>query len=103
MTTVWLVVGATGLATLALKGAGPVLLGGRTLPRWAASVVALLGPALLAALVAIGTFAEGQRLVLDERVLGVGAAAIAIRLKAPLLLVVAIAAAVTAVARAVAG
>ena len=63
----------------------------------------MLAPALLAALVAIGTFASGQRLVLDGRVLGVGAAAVAIRFRAPVLLVVIIAAAVTATARVLAG
>src|SRR5213076_2763170 len=60
-------------------------------------VVGLLGPALLAALVAIGTFADGQRLVIDARVLGVGAAAVALRFHAPVLLVVIIAAGVKAV------
>ena len=103
MSTVWLVVIVTGIGTLALKAAGPVLLGGRPLPERLTGVVTLIGPALLAALVAIGTFADGQRLVLDARVLGVGAAALAIRLHAPVLLVVIVAAAVTASARALAG
>jgi branched-subunit amino acid transport protein len=80
-----------------------VLLGGKQLPDRFTGVVGLLGPALLAALVAIGTFADGQRLVLDGRVLGVGAAAVAIRFRAPVLVVVIIAAAVTATARAIAG
>jgi branched-subunit amino acid transport protein len=100
MTTVWIVVVVTGIGTLALKAAGPVLLGGRPLPDRLSGVVTLVGPALLAALVAIGTFAQGQRLVLDARVLGVAAAAVAIRLRAPVLLVVIIAAAVTASTRA---
>jgi branched-subunit amino acid transport protein len=100
MTTVWVVVAVTGIGTLALKAAGPVLLGGRPLPDRLSGVVTLVGPALLAALVAIGTFAQGQRLVLDARVLGVAAAAVAIRLRAPVLLVVIIAAAVTASTRA---
>jgi branched-subunit amino acid transport protein len=100
MTTVWVVVVVTGIGTLALKAAGPVLLGGRPLPDRLSGVVTLVGPALLAALVAIGTFAQEQRLVLDARVLGVAAAAVAIRLRAPVLLVVIIAAAVTASARA---
>jgi hypothetical protein len=95
MSAVWTVVVVTGVGTLALKAAGPVLLGGRPLPDRAARVATLLGPALLAALVAIGTFAEGERLVVDERVLGVAAAAVAIRMRAPVLLVVVIAAAVT--------
>ncbi len=103
MSAVWIVVIVSGTGTLALKATGPVLLGGKPLPERLTGVVGLLGPALLAALVAIGTFAEGQRLVLDGRVLGVGAAAIAIRFRAPVLLVVIIAAAVTATARAFAG
>ena len=61
----------------------------------------MLAPALLAALVAINTFGSGRSLVLDERVLGVAAAGVAIWRKAPVLLVVVIAAAVTAVARAI--
>lgn len=100
MNTTWVVVVVTGVGTLALKAAGPVLLGGRALPERLSRIATLLGPALLAALVAIGTFADGPSLVVDERVLGVGAAVAAIRLRAPVLAVVVLAAAVTAVARA---
>jgi branched-subunit amino acid transport protein len=103
MTTVWIVVIVTGVGTLALKAAGPVILGGRALPGRLSGVVTLVGPALLAALVAIGTFAQGQRLVVDARVLGVAAAAVAIRFRAPVLVVVILAAAVTAGARALVG
>ncbi len=100
MTTTWLVVILVGVATIAIKAIGPVLLGGRTLPPRISSLIGLLAPALLAALVAINTFGDGRSLVIDARVLGVGAGAIAIWRKAPLLLVVVIAAAVTATARA---
>jgi branched-subunit amino acid transport protein len=103
VTTVWIVVIVTGVGTLALKAAGPVILGGRPLPGRLSGVVTLVGPALLAALVAIGTFAQGQRLVVDARVLGVAAAAVAIRFRAPVLVVVILAAAVTAGARALVG
>jgi uncharacterized membrane protein len=96
----WWTVVLVGAATVAIKGAGPVLLGGRPLPRRAARVIALLAPAVLAALVAINTFGEGRSLVLDERALGVGAAAVAIAFRAPPLVVVVIAAAITAAARA---
>ena len=65
-------------------------------------MVALLAPALLAALVAINTFATGQHLGVDARLVGVGAAAVAIRLKAPVLVVVVVAAVVTATVRVVA-
>ena len=101
MTAAWVTVAAVGLATVVLKAAGPVLLGGRELPPRLAGVVALLAPALLAALVVTQAFAEDARLVLDERVLGIGAAAAAVLLRAPLLVVVVVAACVTALARAV--
>ncbi len=97
MTQAWVVVVLVGLATIAIKSIGPVLLGGRDLPPRIASLIGLLAPALLGALVAINTFGSGRSLVLDERALGVAAAAVAIWRKAPVLLVVVIAAAVTAV------
>lgn len=103
MTEIWVVLLVTALGTIALKGAGPLLLGGRPLPARLDGVVRLAGPALLAALVAINTFGAGQSLVLDARVVGVGAAAIAVRLRAPALLVVVVAAVSTAVVRALTG
>ncbi len=99
MTETWLIVLAVGGGTMAIKAAGPVLLGGRPLPDRLRSVVALLAPALLAALVATTTFADGQALVLDARVIGLGAAVIALLLRAPVLLVVVVAAAAAALAR----
>ena len=63
--------------------------------------VALLPVALLAALVGIQTFASGTSLVLDARVAGLAAALVAVRLRAPFLVVVACAAAATALVRAV--
>jgi branched chain amino acid efflux pump len=96
----WWMVSIVGVATIAIKGAGPVLLGGKPLPPRIGRIIGLLAPALLAALVAISTFGAERELVLDERVLGVGASAIALAFKAPLLVVVILAAVVTAVARA---
>jgi Branched-chain amino acid transport protein (AzlD) len=96
----WLIVAAVGAATAALKAAGPLVLGGRPLPGRVVAVVSLLAPALLAALIATSTFATGQQLVIDARVLGVGAAAVAALLRAPVLVVVLVAAVVTATARA---
>jgi branched-subunit amino acid transport protein len=97
---VWIVVVACGLATVVIKSAGPVLVGGRRLPPALLRVVGLLGPALLAALVATSVFGGDRRLVLDERALGLGAAAIGIWKRLPPLAVVVLAAAVTALARA---
>ena len=99
MSDAWVVVLAVGLGTIAIKASGPVLLGGRPLPDRVQGVVALLAPALLAALVATNTFGSGQRLVVDARLIGVGVAALAIVLRAPILVVVVVAAAAAAIAR----
>jgi branched-subunit amino acid transport protein len=95
----WLVVVLVGAATIALKATGPVLLGGRPLPDSLAGVVALLAPVLLAALVVTQTVGGDNELVLDARLPGVGAAAVAILARAPLPVVVVLAAVVTALAR----
>lgn len=100
MTAGWLTVLAVGIATIAIKAAGPVTLGGRPLPARFAGVVALLAPALLAALVATSTLASGQALVIDARVIGLGAAVVALLLRAPTLLVVLVAAVAAALVRA---
>jgi branched-subunit amino acid transport protein len=99
VSTVWLVVVVVGLATVALKATGPVLLGGRELPEPVAAVVGLLAPVLLAALVVTQTVGGDNELVLDARLAGVAAGAAAIAARAPLPAVVVVAAAATAVAR----
>ena len=99
MTSVWVVIAALAVATAALKLAGPLALGGRPLPVTALSVVELLASALLAALVVVETFADGRSLILDARVLGAAFAVIAVWRRAPMIVVVLGAAAVTAVAR----
>ena len=101
MSTVWLCVIVVGMATIAIKAGGPVLAGGRELPQGAARVVDLLAPALLAALVATQAFARDEALVLDERAAGLFAAGVAILLRAPLLVVVLIAATTAAGLRAI--
>jgi len=100
MTTTWLVVALVGAATIVIKAIGPTLLGGRALPPRIASLITLLAPALLAALVAINTLGSGRSLSIDERLLGVAAAGVAVWRKAPVLVVVVVAASVTAVTRA---
>ena len=99
MSTVWLVVLVVGVATVALKATGPLLLGGRQLPDAVAGVVELLAPVLLAALVVTQTVGGDNELVIDARVAGVGAGAAAIAVRAPLPVVVIVAAATTALAR----
>ena len=99
MSGIWGIVAAIGIGTMAIKAAGPVLLGGRPLPVRVKSVVALLAPALLAALVTTATLGEGQSLVVDARIIGVGAAVVALALRAPTLAVVLVAALAAALAR----
>ncbi|HEY7281160.1 MAG TPA: AzlD domain-containing protein [Actinomycetota bacterium] len=62
-------------------------------------IAALIPVALLAALIAIQTFSTGHDLVIDARLAGIAAALVAIRLRAPFLVTVAVAAAVTALIR----
>ena len=100
MSAAWWLVALVGAATIAIKGAGPVLLGGKPLPPRIGRIIGLLAPALLAALVAISTFGGDRALVLDERAVGVGAAAVAVALIAPRLLGVVVAAVYTAATRA---
>jgi branched-subunit amino acid transport protein len=89
---------------MALKAVGPVLLGGRELPRTYQSAVELLGPALLSALVVTSVFAApGGGIGVDERAVGLAAGVVAVLLRAPLLVVVVVAAASTALVRAWAG
>ncbi|MGA9746986.1 MAG: AzlD domain-containing protein [Nocardioides sp.] len=62
-------------------------------------VADLLPVALLAALVAVQVFADGPALVLDARLVGLGAAVVALLLRAPFIVVVVAAAAAAALVR----
>jgi branched-subunit amino acid transport protein len=99
MTEVWIVVAVTGAATMLIKATGPVLLGGRELPTRLVGFVELLAPALLAALVVTQVFADDRDLVIDTRVVGLGAGAVAVVARAPLVVTVVVAAAATAIVR----
>jgi branched-subunit amino acid transport protein len=95
----WLVIAAVGALTMLFKASGPVLLGRRGLPPRVASVVEVLAPAMLAALVVTQTVGGDRELVFDERLAGVAAGAVAIRLRAPLLAVMVVAALTAALIR----
>lgn len=90
-----------GLGTFALKATGPVLTGGRTLPRAVERMASLLPAALLAALLVTQTVGGPGSLVLDARVVGLAAAALTLRLRAPFVVVVLTATVVTALVRVV--
>jgi branched-subunit amino acid transport protein len=99
MSDAWVVVILVGAFTIAFKAAGPVLLGGRTLPERVAGAVELLAPSLLAALVVTQAVGGKREIVLDARLAGVAAGALAIWLNAPLIVVIVVAAAATALIR----
>jgi branched-subunit amino acid transport protein len=99
MSTTWAVVLLVGSFTIAFKAAGPVLLGGRQVPDRLSGALELLAPSLLAALVVTQAVGGDEEIVLDERLVGVAAGALAISLKAPLVVVIVVAAVATALAR----
>lgn len=99
MSDAWATVLLVGAVSIVIRGAGPVVLGGRALPARLAGVIALLAPALLTALIVVQIFGGERRLELDERALGLAAAVIAVAFRAPVLVVVVVAAVVTALAR----
>jgi branched-subunit amino acid transport protein len=100
MSTPAIVIAACFVITAAIKAAGPVALGGRELPTWFTSVVILLSPALLAALVATQALANGDQLGIDADTAGVAAGGLAVWRTGSIIACVVLAAAVTAGVRA---
>ena len=96
-----LLVGGAALLTALIKAAGPVLLGGRELPRWFAAFVALLAPALFAALIVTQALADGDELHVGADTAGVAVAGVAMWRGVPMLAGVVIAAVTAAGLRAV--
>ena len=72
----WLLIAGCAAVTIAIKAAGPVALGGRELPPGFNSVIALMGPALLAALIVTQALADGERLHVGADTAGVAAAGV---------------------------
>jgi branched-subunit amino acid transport protein len=99
MSPVWLSVLVVGAATVAFKATGPVLLGRQAMPSWLAGPVAFLAPAVLAALVVTQAVGSHREIVIDARLAGLGAGAVAVALRSPLLAVMVVAAATAAIVR----
>jgi branched-subunit amino acid transport protein len=100
MSSAWTLVGGCAAITFAIKAAGPIALGGRTLPGWFASVVALMPAALLAALVATHSLADGKHLEIGAPTGGVLVSALVMRRTGSIAWCVISAAVVTALLRA---
>jgi hypothetical protein len=99
----WIAIGATAVGCYAVKLAGLLVPAGALEKPLVRRLAALLPVALLAALTAQQTFADGHALVLDAKAAGLGAAAVTLILRAPFLVVVAAAVLVTAGVRAMGG
>ena len=95
----WAGVLAAAAACYGLKLAGLSLPHGWLQDARVQSTVPLIPVALLAALVGTQTFSTGQHLVLDVRAAALAMAIIAVLLRAPFLVVVAVAAATAALLR----
>jgi hypothetical protein len=83
-----------------LKAAGPLALAGRPVPARLARLVALLPVPLLAALIVTSSVAGDRAWVFDARLVGLGAAAVALWRKLPFIVVVVLAGTATAAVRA---
>ncbi|MGA4839219.1 AzlD domain-containing protein [Streptomyces sp. G45] len=100
---VWIAVALTAVGCYAVKLAGLLVPVGALERPLVKRTAALLPVALLAALTAQQAFGKGQSLVLDAKAAGLAAATVALLLRAPFLVVIAVAVAVTAGARALTG
>jgi Branched-chain amino acid transport protein (AzlD) len=82
----WILIVVLALGSLLMKTLGPVLAGGRRPPARLTRVIALIAPALISALIVVGTFTQGQHLIIDARAAGLAVGAIALWFRVPAVL-----------------
>jgi uncharacterized membrane protein len=99
VTAVWISIAVLAVANFAMKAAGPVLIGGRELPEPVIKVIALLAPAILAALVFVGALSDGRSLAFDAQAAGVAVSGAAFALRLPMLAAIALGALTAALLR----
>ncbi len=95
-----ILIGGAALVTAAIKAAGPVALGGRELPDAFTGVIALMAPALLAALVVTSALADGDEWAIGADTAGVAAGGLVVWRSGSIIACVLVAAGVTAGLRA---
>jgi branched-subunit amino acid transport protein len=98
----WPAVLVLALGSYALKAVGLVALRGRRVPAFLDDVLTLLPAALFGALIVVSTVGGERALVLDARIAGLTAAAIAVWRRAGFVVVVVAAAGTAAAVRALA-
>jgi hypothetical protein len=96
----WITIAALTVGTLVTKAVAPVAFGARRPTERTLRVTALVAPAILAALVVYETLGGKDGISLDARAAGLAAAMLALAARAPMLVVILLAAAVTALVRA---
>lgn len=96
----WMLVAGCAIITAVIKGAGPIAFGGRELPPRLAGVIALLAPALLAALIVTQALADGRHIAVGADTAGVGLAGLVVWRGGSIMIAVAVAVLVTAGLRA---
>ncbi|GAA4090913.1 MULTISPECIES: AzlD domain-containing protein [Streptomyces] len=100
---VWIAIAATALGCYLAKLLGLLVPAGALDRPLVKRLAALLPVALLAALTAQQTFSTGHHVLIDARAAGLAAAAVALLLRAPFLVIVAAAVLATAGVRALGG
>lgn len=98
MSDSWIIVIAVSCVCLLMRVAVPLSLGEHPPERLARALDRAI-PALLAALVVTGTFANGQHLVIDPRLAGLAAGGLVVLTRRPIVLAMVVACVVTAVVR----
>jgi branched-subunit amino acid transport protein len=96
----WALLLGLGAISYALKAAGPVLAGGRSLGPELRRALDLVAVPLLAALILVQTVGDAHRLVVDARMPALAVAAVLVWRRAPFLVVVLAAAGTAALLRA---
>lgn len=70
----WITIAALAVASAAIRAAGPVALGGRSLPARVSGLIDMIAPALLTALIVVETVGGDKTIEIDPRLAGVIAA-----------------------------
>ena len=95
----WTLIILLAVGAYAFKVTGLIILGGRSLPPVFERCLGLIPAAIITALVMKDTFTVGQDLALDARALGIAVAVVAAWKRAPLIVVIVLGAAATALVR----
>ncbi|WP_336317616.1 AzlD domain-containing protein [Streptomyces lavendofoliae] len=103
MTGEWTLVVALGVIAIAIRAAGPLLLGDWKPSRRAQRTLHMVAPAILTALVVLQLFTTGQEYRFDARLAGLAAAVVALALRASLMITVVSAVLATVITRALLG